>query len=139
MGIDEGFDMVPPLSKGVVDRHNWDKFLSLIKKLYKDDPKVEVKPNYIVFKAGEYPILPFEGHKLLRFSSKVSGSNAAETGVQAYITTVTHLAQIHFGSRVKHWDEGCDVYGDYSWDVVHDSFASYEQVGHIPVLPWLVV
>jgi hypothetical protein len=111
----------------------------LIKDRYEDDPKVEVKPNYIVFKAGEHPILPFEGHKLLRFSSKVSGSHAEKTGVQAYIDTVTHLAQIHFGSRVRHWNDGAEVYGEYSWDEVHHSFEAYEQVCHMPILSPLVL
>jgi hypothetical protein len=47
--------------------------MNLIKDHYKDDAHVEVKPNYISFKAGEHPTLLCEGHKLLRFSSKVSG------------------------------------------------------------------
>lgn len=128
MGIDEGFDMVPPLSKGVVDRHNWDCFIAFIKDHYKDDPNVELKPNYILFKAGEHPMLPYEGHKLLRFSSKVSGSNAAKTGVQKYIDTVTYFAQTRFGSRVQHWNDGGDVHGTYGWNEVNESLETYEQV-----------
>ena len=57
----------------------------------------------IVFKAGEHPLLPFEGHKFLRFSAKISGSHA--NGVQKYIDTVIQVAQVHFGSRVKAWNE----------------------------------
>lgn len=67
--------MDPPLSKGAVDRHNWNTFIKFIKKHYEDDRQVEIKPNYINFKAGEHPKLHFEGHKFLRFSSKVSGSH----------------------------------------------------------------
>lgn len=59
MGIDAGFDMVPRLSKGVVDIHNWGRFIESIKERYKEDTQVEIKPNYIGFKAGEYPQLPF--------------------------------------------------------------------------------
>lgn len=130
MGIDAGFDMDPPLSKGVVDRHNWDKFINFIKDHYKDDIQVEIKPNYINFKAGEHPKLPFEGHKFLRFSSKVSGSTAMTSGVERYIETVARVAHLHFGSRVKYWNEAADKYGIYDWKKVNESIRSYEQVRH---------
>ena len=126
MGIDAGFDMVPRLSKGAVDRHNWQSFIKIIKERYQNDDRVEVKPNYIVFKAGEHPLLPFEGHKFLRFSSKTSGHHAK--GVEDYIDTVTRVAQVNFGSRVRYWDEALDQRGFYDWREVHDSFKSYEQV-----------
>ena len=128
MGIDAGFDMVPRLSKRVVDRHNWDKFINHIKSIYKDDDKVEMKPNYILFKAGEYPTLPFEGHEFLRFSSKTSGSNAKATGVEAYIDMVQKMAELSFGSRVRGWNELFDQYGHYDWNEIHESIDSYEQV-----------
>ena len=128
MGVDAGFDMVPRLSNGVVERHNWDQFIGLIKDHYKDDTQVEIKPNYILFKAGEHPILPFEGHKFLRFSSKVSGSIAAATRVESYIDTVTSMANAYFGSRVQYWHEGTDQRGKYDWNEVRESIRSYEQV-----------
>lgn len=133
MGMDAGFDMVPRLTKGAVDTRNWEQFLELIKSHYKDDMRVERKQNYILFKAGEHPSLPFEGHKLLRFSAKVSGSIAADSGVEAYIDTVTRIAQVHFGSRVQYWHEGFGRYGHYDWDEVNDSLRSYEQVRHGPI------
>jgi hypothetical protein len=129
MGIDAGFDMYPRLSKGVVDRQNWGRFIDFIKEHYKDDTQVEIKPNYINFKAGEHPKLPFEGHKFLRFSSKVSGSTAADTNVEGYIDTVTRIAQIRFGSRIWCWHEGVDKFGAYDWNEVNESLRSYEQVG----------
>lgn len=104
MEINAGFNMVPRLSKGIVDRHNWGRFIDIIKEQYKDDARVEIKPNYIVFKAGEHPILPFEGHRFLRFSSKVSGAFAAASEVESYIDTVTLVAKAHFGSRVQYFD-----------------------------------
>jgi hypothetical protein len=61
MDIDSGFDMVPRLIKGAVDRHNWLSFIERIKERYEDDDQVEIKPNYIEFNAGEHPLLPFEG------------------------------------------------------------------------------
>jgi hypothetical protein len=128
MGIDAGFDMVPPLSKSLVDKHNWARFISLIKDHYKDDVQVELRPNYILFKAGEHPLLPFEGHKFLRFSSKVSGSTAMTTGVENYIDTVTRVAKVYFGSRIQYWNDGCDLFGQYDWDEVDESIKSYEQV-----------
>lgn len=123
MGTDAGFDMVPRLSKGVVDRHNWQSFIKTIRERYQNDDLVEVKPNYIVFKAGEHLLLPFEGHKFLRFSSKVSGSHAK--GVEEYIDTVTRVAQANFGSRVRYWNRKG---GFYNWQEVNESFNSYEQV-----------
>ena len=74
MGIDAGFDMVPRLSKGVMNRQNWQSSIKIIKERYQIHDLVEVKSNYIVFKAGEHPLLRFGGHKFLCFISKVSGS-----------------------------------------------------------------
>lgn len=125
MDIDAGFDMVPRLSKGAVDRQNWQSFIKIIKERYQNDDLVEVKPNYIVFKAGDHPMLPFEGHKFLRFSSKISGSHAK--GVEEYIDTVTRVAKVNFGSRVRYWNEAVDERGFNNWQEVHDSFKSYEQ------------
>ncbi|KAF2007394.1 hypothetical protein P154DRAFT_410780, partial [Amniculicola lignicola CBS 123094] len=127
IGIDARFNIDPPLSKGVVDRHNWDKFIDFIKDHYKDNIQVEIKPNYINFKAGEHPKLPFKGHKFLRFSSKVSGSTAMTSGVERYINTVARVACVHFGSHVKYWNEAADQYSIYGWKKVNESIRSYEQ------------
>ncbi|WEW61399.1 hypothetical protein PRK78_006889 [Emydomyces testavorans] len=125
MGIDAGFDMVPRLSKGIADKHKWHSFLETIKERYQNDARVEVKPNYIVFNAGEHPMLPLEGHKFLRFSSKISGSHAE--GVQTYIDCVAQVAKLHFGSRVRYWNDIWGQYGFYSWREVNDSIRLYEQ------------
>ena len=137
MGIDAGFDMYPRLSKGIVDRQNWGRYIDFIKEYYKDDTQVEIKPNYINFKAGEHPKLPFEGHKFLRFSSKVSGSTAADTNVDSYIGTVTRIAQTFFGSRIWCWHEGADQFGAYNWVEVYESIRSYEQVGGASPISYL--
>lgn len=126
MGINAGFDMVPRLSKGAVDKQNWQSFIKVIKEHYQNDDFVEIKPNYIRFKTGEHPLLPFEGHKFLRFSSKISGSNAK--GVEEYIDTVARVAWVSFGSRVRCWNETTDERGFYNWQDVHSSIESYEQV-----------
>lgn len=125
MGIDAGFDMVPRLSKGAVDRQNWQSFINIIKERYQNDDRVEVKPNYFEFKAGEHPLLPFEGHKFLRFSSKISGSHAE--GVEEYIDTVTLVARCSFGSRIRPWNDAITA-GFHSWTEVNNSIESYEQV-----------
>lgn len=127
MGIDAGFDMVPPLSRGAEDEQNWETFLHIIKEHYKDDLQVEQKPNYIEFKAGEHPKLPYKGHRLLRFSSKISGRTS---GVEDYINFVTRIAKKHFGPRVQYWNECFDEYGHYDWKTVNASIKSYEQVRH---------
>ncbi|TPX13347.1 uncharacterized protein E0L32_006320 [Thyridium curvatum] len=121
MGVDVGFDMVPRLSNGIVDRHNWDRFINFIKECYKDDDQVEIKPNYFLFKVGEHPMLPFEGHKFLRFSSKITWN------IGSYIDRVTSIARAHFGSRVRVWDESAYQSGHYDWHEVHESLRSYEQ------------
>ncbi|ESZ94009.1 hypothetical protein SBOR_5587 [Sclerotinia borealis F-4128] len=131
MGIDAGFDMVPRLSESAVDRKSWQFLIELIKKQYESDGLVEVRHNYIVFKAGEHPRLPFEGHKLLRFSSKISGRCAG--GVKDYIDTVTQVAKLLFGSRVRKWSENFDETEFYNWQVVHESFRSYEQPGELNI------
>jgi hypothetical protein len=126
MGIDAGFDMVPRLSKGEADRQNWESFINVIKEHYQNDDLVQIKPEYIVFRAGEHPRLPFDGHKFLRFSSKVSGGHAK--GVKRYIETVTRVAKANFGSRIQYWNEALDERGFYNWQDVNDSFKSYKQV-----------
>ena len=103
MGIDAGFDMVPPLSNGAVDRQNWQSFIKIIKEHYQNDKLVEIKPNCIVFKTGEHPLLPFDGHRFLRFISKISGSHVKR--VEEYIDTVTRVPKASFGPRVRYWNE----------------------------------
>jgi len=129
MGIDAGFDMVPRLSPSEADRKSWAQFIHVVKAHYRDDTQVEIKPNYILFKVGEHPSLPLEGHKLLRFSSKVSGRSQA----QEYIDTVARFARTHFGSRVQYWHEASDSFGKYEWAEVHESIRSYEKVSHISI------
>ena len=128
MGIDAGFDMVPRLSKSIKDKEDWDRFMSIINQEYKDNAQVEVTSSYIVFKAGEHPMLPFEGHKFLRFSSKISGNIAGATGVFSYIRKVTRIAKEQFGPRIKYWDETAEQHGYYDWRDVHESFRSYREV-----------
>ena len=42
MDIDAGFDRIPHLSMGAVDRHNWDKFINFGKEYYKNDDLIRV-------------------------------------------------------------------------------------------------
>jgi hypothetical protein len=128
MGCDAGFDMVPPPTKGFVDRYNWDKFMERIKHHYKNDALVERKPNCLLFKAGEHPMLPFEGFKIFRFSAKITGSTASTTGVESYIGSVTRMAKESFGARVHYWNEFYERYGQYDWGEVNDSWKSYDKV-----------
>ncbi|XXH01880.1 hypothetical protein Hte_008242 [Hypoxylon texense] len=127
MGIDAGFDMVPRLSNGSEDTKQWATFLHCIRHHYKDDPQVEVKSHWIEFNAGEHPRLPFQGHKFLRFSSKVSGSTAESTGVWQYIETVTGVAKVIFSHRVQSWHEAADQHGFYGWDEVYSVMKTWEE------------
>ncbi|KAI1455479.1 SET domain-containing protein [Annulohypoxylon moriforme] len=127
MGIDAGFDMVPRLSKEKKDQQAWESFINSIRDYYKDDPQVEIKPHCIEFNAGEHPTLPFQGHKFLRFSSKVSGRIAESTGVSKYIDMVTRIAKIFWGSRVQYWNEAADQWGHYDWNEVYASMKTYQE------------
>lgn len=128
MGIDAGFDMVPQLSRTESDRKAWNAFINKVKEEYRTDERLEIKPNYLSFKAGEEPIIPWEGFKFMRFSSKVSGSTATTTGVWDIIETVTRIAKSIFGSRIHYWCEAAGDFGHYDWKQVNDSIQSYEQV-----------
>lgn len=130
MGLDSGFDMVPRLSRSDSDRQEWMRFIETVKDIFNDDAQVEVKPNYIEFMAGEHPKLPLEGHKFLRFSSKITGSVAPTTQVERYIDIVKYIAKYHFGSRIHYWDECFDQQGHYNGAEVLKSIRSYEQVRH---------
>ncbi|KAL9125402.1 MAG: hypothetical protein Q9217_005387 [Psora testacea] len=110
--------IIPRLSKRIVGRRNWGRFIDIIKEQYKHNARDEIKPDYIVFKAGEHPILPFEGHKFLRFSSKVWGAIAAASEIESYIKTVTLIAKAHFGSRVQYFD--VDDFNHPSPGEIHD-------------------
>ena len=127
MGYDCGFDMVPSLTTSETDESNWSAFLCEIKRMYEDDPVLLVKPHMVEFKVGEHPCLPVEGHKFLRFSSKVSGSSTAEP----YIRGVLKVARKHFDQRVQFWHELADDYGHYSWNQVNESLRSYEDLVRI--------
>ncbi|TRX87804.1 hypothetical protein FHL15_011297 [Xylaria flabelliformis] len=141
MGADSGFDMVPRLSQGNQDRREWERFLEGVKQYYADDEQVEVGPRVIQFKAGEWPSLPMEGHKFLRFSSKITGATAAKTGVENYIREVQELAKAVFGGRIRPWNELFDVWGFYRWDFVHATMKLHNLVGTPLESPavWLVL
>ena len=126
LGIDAGFDMFPPLSQSAEHKENWESFIETVKNLYEGDDIVEIKPNYIEFKVAEHPLLPFEGHKFLRFSSKISGRQGKE--VERYIYVVRKAAEAPLDSQVQSWNEMCDTRGNYSWEEINTSIKSYEQV-----------
>ena len=130
--------MVPPFTKSDTDKHDWEKFIDAVKSHYQDDERVEIKSHYIEFDAGEHPLLPFEGHKFLRFSSKITGPTAAATGVEDYIRTLSRIATDHFGSRVEYWNELYERYGHYGWDEVHESERLYTKVRQHPWTPLLL-
>ncbi|KAJ4246818.1 hypothetical protein NW762_013370 [Fusarium torreyae] len=125
MGIDAGFDMVPRLTSGVEDRQKWKGFIDCVRHVFGDDPQVKSNANYIEFEVGEHPILPLEGHKFLRFSSKLT------RGADEYISKVTRLAHQHFRPRIVQWHEGSDQFGHYDWAEVHKSIDSYDQADQL--------
>lgn len=129
MGSYAGFDIVPRLTKGLVDKHNWEKLLRTIRERYQNDDQVEVKPNYIAFKSDPDLLLPLECHKFLRFGATIPNEDTG--GLRDYIDTVSRVASCCFGSRVRDWDEGEGVPGYYALDDVKRSIRSYEQVCYV--------
>ena len=115
--------MVPALTESDTDKDRWLDFINEIKEYFKYDIQIAFKPSFIEFQVGEHPQLPFEGHKFLRFSSKVSGSETE--AAEPYIRQVYQLARRIFGQRVQFWHELYDSSGHYSWNAVNDSLKSY--------------
>jgi hypothetical protein len=135
MRFDSGFDMVPRLGTSMSDTSKWAHFIDQVKFRYRGDPKVELKWNYMLFKAGAHLLLlPFEGHRFLRFSSMVSAGIGDPTEAKQCISTVSHIAQCVFGDRIKSWDESTGQSGEYDWNQVHEAIKSYDKVGHGPRL-----
>ncbi|KAF4494034.1 SET domain containing protein 5 [Fusarium agapanthi] len=118
-----GFDMVPRLSSGAEEQQTWDDFIDHVKVAYKDDSKVKIKANYIQIEVGDQLLLPFEGHKFLRFSSKPSD----DSDPYPYIYIITGIACDYFGFRARSWQHSHREFGYYSQNEVNESFRLYEQ------------
>ena len=82
-----------------------------------------IKPHYLEFDIGEHPLLPLDGHKFLRFSSKISSPLTLAAG--PVIANVYQIAREHFGTRTEPWHEGEGLDGFYNWREVNDSINSY--------------
>ncbi|KAI0965166.1 hypothetical protein F4678DRAFT_453665, partial [Xylaria arbuscula] len=122
MGVDEGFDMVPRLSRSREDVLMWKKFIDIIRERYKGDDQVHFRDDHIRFHVGEHPMLPLDGQKFLRYSSKSSGD------AWGYIQSVYQIAKSVFGLRVRSWTEAADKHGFYDWRDVHETQKSvYER------------
>ncbi|TLS20636.1 uncharacterized protein PpBr36_11065 [Pyricularia pennisetigena] len=130
MGLDAGFDMVPPLENNSMDNQRWLRFITAVKEAYKHDEQVRVEVNVVHFHAGEHPLLPFQGHKFRRFSSRISGPCS---DVYDYLETVSYLARQYFGAQVVLWDESSGEDGFYDWGEVHNSIKSYDERLEKPV------
>ena len=126
MRIDAEFNMVSRLFERAVDKQNWQSFIKIIKEIYQNDDLIEIKTDFLEFKADEHSKLSMKGHKFLRFSSKISKSQAKK--VKNYIDTITLVARTYFGSRVQYWNETFDRWDFYSWQEVNDSLDFYKQV-----------
>ena len=132
MGFEMGFDMVPLLTRGTIDKTRWNMMITEIQKHYQDDPNVDVTPTYLVFKAGDYPKLPFESHKFLCFKSQIKSDDddGRPIGAQHYVHTIAKFAQEAFGPRIRKWNEFKRTYSVYDWRRMNESIRSYEQVIH---------
>lgn len=123
LGLVMGFELVPPLTTREEDKFRWQEFLSDFKQMHLRDPRVEWKDNYILFKFGERPMLPYEGHKFLRFSSE-----GHEAIADKYVQNLHWFAKRHFGDRARFWDEMAGQSAHYPMDKVRKSWKSYKKV-----------
>ncbi|KAG6090441.1 hypothetical protein E4U15_005033 [Claviceps sp. LM218 group G6] len=127
-----GFELVPPLTTREEDKFRWQEFLSDFKQMHLRDPRVEWKDNYILFKFGERPMLPYEGHKFLRFSSE-----GHEAIADKYVQNLHWFAKRHFGDRARFWDEMAGQSAHYPMAKVRKSWKSYLKPDEVeaPVSP----
>ncbi|KAG6206016.1 hypothetical protein E4U35_002078 [Claviceps purpurea] len=121
LGLVMGFELVPPLTTREEDKFRWQEFLADFKQMHLRDPRVEWKDNYILFKFGERPMLPYEGHKFLRFSSE-----GPEAIADKYVQNLHWFAKRHFGDRARFWDEMAGQSAHYPMDKVRKSWKSYK-------------
>ncbi|CAJ2507326.1 Uu.00g085120.m01.CDS01, partial [Anthostomella pinea] len=137
IGINAGFDMVPRLSQSVEEKALWEKFIHSTQTHFNDDAQVENKPYWIEFKLDDHRKLPFEGHKFLRFSSKIQRANGETTEMDKYVNAVTRIAQGIFGHRAQYWNEGRKEQCSYEKREVKESYKFYETPDepHGPAMP----
>jgi hypothetical protein len=139
MGFDCGFDIVPRLQDTPNDNAKWKAVMDEVTITFLHDPVVVTKAKYLEFQVGEYPLLPFQGHKLLRFSSKISSERTQNA--EQYIKAVCRIAKRHLGEQVQFWHEAADNYGHYDWGAVNESFKdmlSDEKVDFVPVINGII-
>lgn len=118
-----GLDMVPRLS-GYEDQDIWEEFIEHVQTVYKDESTFKIDAYYMVFEEGKQLLIPFEGHKFLRFCSVPDD----DSSVEDYIRLVTDIASYYFGSRVRSWQSTLGESGYYSEEEVNESYRLYEQV-----------
>jgi len=115
MGVDEGFDLFPPLEDTEENKQNWARFLQEVLTKYEGDPNISIDDKGdVVCTLGEHPALTRELHRFRRFSSKLCRGN-----VSTYLWEVAVVAEKHFGSRIVRWSELDDEHGVYSWTEVY--------------------
>jgi hypothetical protein len=117
MGIDEGFDIHPPLT--VEHRDCWHFFLVTVKKTLINDTNVVIQPDRIDFNVGECPSLYSTVEKNRRFSSKTSSTRTALA--VPYIKTVMALASRIFPDNIHWWSEYAEADPCYRWGPVYEA------------------
>lgn len=138
MGFDCGFDTSPPLEQNNQDHADkWSRFITAVFTRYEghkqsaDADLLILHTVFIESNVGEHPLLPYDGTKFRRFSSKVSGGLTQEA--EPVIRQVFRLAKERFGDRVSFWHELAEdeesphgVRGMvYGWAEAYESFKTY--------------
>lgn len=150
-----GFDLVPRLSRNDLDLALWDMFIANIWRIYGDAGAYRLQTTYscIKFYADNGLVLPFDGWKFLRFSSKIRGFSRYGDGerllptfggepplpsnepvpvymieAQTYLQKVVGLARAVFGTRARAWDTRSGTMGFYAADAAVRSIEAYYQV-----------
>ncbi len=94
MGVDEGFDLYPPLENNDTDNEKWDHFLSNVISYYEEKADSNMTFNAdgdIVFTQGEHPTLFRKAYRFRRFSATIYGRNAGN--VSEYLREVREIAR----------------------------------------------
>ena len=138
MGMDEGFDMFPPLKSS--DQPQWDRFLDAVRSKYKDDQEASLfedeEAGQLTFRVGQNPALTYNCTFFRRFSARVNGYR--NRNIEIYLNEVGVLCRSFCPEAVRSWSDmtlTCTVAKAYSLSEVRKASEAYHtflETGEMP-------